>query len=223
MTCKRGSKLVVHWNKEFKEGMAYVMLGRTQDLNDIYIYEDDKEGKFDPKNILVNESALEETKRIRSKFQEIEAKEESLWNDNFTITYLNIQRLKPHFVHLKADHLVMKSNVISLAETWLKPSDDVTLDGYNGVQINVGDGKGLATFIQEDHAVEWQTFSNEKSSAILMSTSDLDVIFLYLSQDFDVKALLRQLNCWIDNEKKIAIIGKLVIILFANTQAHVTS
>lgn len=86
MTCKRGSKLVVHWSKEFKEGMAYVMLGRTQDLNDIYIFEDEKEGKFDPKNILVNESALEETKRIRSKFGEIKAKEESLWNDNFTIT-----------------------------------------------------------------------------------------------------------------------------------------
>ena len=118
--------------------------------------------------------------------------------------------MKPHFVHLKADHLAMKSNVISLAETWLKPNDDITLDGYGGVQINVGDGKGLATFIQEHHEVEWQTFSNEKTSAIMMSTSDLDVIFLYLSQGFDIKALLHQLTCWIDNEKKVAVIGKFI-------------
>ena len=67
--------------------------------------------------------------------------------------------------------MIMQSNVISVAETWLQPNDNITLNGFIGTQINVGDGKGLATFIQENHGVKWETFSNELTSAIFMSTT----------------------------------------------------
>ena len=34
---KAGSKLVIHWEAGFQDGMAYVMLGRCVKLEDIYI------------------------------------------------------------------------------------------------------------------------------------------------------------------------------------------
>ena len=42
-TVKAGTKVIIHWVKAMKRGMAYVMLGRSQRLEDIYIA-----GKLDP-------------------------------------------------------------------------------------------------------------------------------------------------------------------------------
>ena len=55
--------------------MAYVMLGRSQRLEDIYIVENPS--KFDPSYIRVNEAALSETKRIHCQFEEYKKKEAS--------------------------------------------------------------------------------------------------------------------------------------------------
>ena len=55
--------------------MAYVMLGRSQRLEDIHIVENPS--KFDPSYIRVNEAALSETKRIHHQFEEYKEKEEA--------------------------------------------------------------------------------------------------------------------------------------------------
>ena len=74
---------MIHWKKGLQPGMAYVMLGRTSRLQDIYIVE--SSDKFDPKDIRVSEHALNETKRLNNLFAEMKAKEEALFQDNFTI------------------------------------------------------------------------------------------------------------------------------------------
>lgn len=53
VTVKKGSKLVIHWHNRFIEGMAYVMLGRCERLQDIHI-----RGDFTIDNIKVNSEAL---------------------------------------------------------------------------------------------------------------------------------------------------------------------
>ena len=181
------------------------MLGRSQRLEDIYIVENPS--KFDPSYIRVNEAALSETKRIHYQFEEYKEKEEAKWKNHFTVSYLNVNRLKPHLAHVKGDHMLMKSNALGLAETWLDPEDTIAIDGFYGSQINVGPGKGLASFIQNNQHAKWTSFYNEKCSAMLMETPHLNVIFLYLSQGFDSEALENQLEEWITLNSKVAIIG----------------
>lgn len=188
--------------------MAYVMLGRTQQLEDIHIVE--KTCKFDPTHIRVCPIALEESNRIHNAFQAIKAKEELVWQSHFTISYLNVNRLLRNLRHVKADHLLMKSNAVCLAETWLHANDVVELDGYQNCLVNGGDGKGLAAFSQLE-SNEWQRFSNEKISAILMVTEKVNVIYLYLSQQFDCDVLKKRLDSWIDTEKMVAVMGDMNI------------
>ena len=68
-TIPANSKVVVHWSNEFKRrtnaGMAYVSLGRSTRLKDIYI-----KGKVDPQGIHASPEALEETERLQSIFDQ---------------------------------------------------------------------------------------------------------------------------------------------------------
>ena len=74
---KVGSKMALHWNKDFQPGMAYVMLSRTQVLNDIHIIE--SKSKFSSDYIKVNADALEENNRIHDAFEALK-KEKDLHN-----------------------------------------------------------------------------------------------------------------------------------------------
>ena len=57
---------MIHWDNSFQPGMSYVMLGRTQKLNDIYIVE--SKDKFSFEGICVDEKALEESDIIDENF-----------------------------------------------------------------------------------------------------------------------------------------------------------
>ena len=185
--------------------MAYVMLGRSQRLEDIQIVE--KECKFDPAAIRVCPDALNESNRIQELFEANKAKEAFLWTNHFTISYLNVRRLKPNLRHVKADHMLMKSDAIALAETWLHETDVVQLDGYQEFLLNGGDGKGLATYIKKEINQNWQSLKNDKTSAVFMQLENLDVIYLYLSQGFDFAELKKQLDKWIGYDRMMTIMG----------------
>ena len=181
------------------------MLGRSQNLEDIRIVE--TECKFDPSGIKVCPAALAESNRISDAFKTIKAAEELQWSEHFTISYLNVRRLIPNLRHVKADHILMKSNAIALAETWLAESENVQLDGYEECLLNGGNGKGIAAYIENGCNPTWQRFSNDKTSAILMQMPQLDVVYLYLSQGFDYDPLKDQLDKWIKPNRMVAIIG----------------
>ena len=68
-TVKSGSQLVVHWHKNMPAGMAYVMLGRTELLSDMYIA-----GDFNVDQIKCDQSALAESNRLLELFDDAEKK-----------------------------------------------------------------------------------------------------------------------------------------------------
>ena len=205
---KAGSKLVIHWESGFQDGMAYVMLGRCVKLEDIYI-----KGEVDPAGIKVNADALAETERLCYEHWIIKEKEESSYRDCFTISYLNINRLKPHRDDLICDDLFMKSDVFSLGETWLHPGQNESFAeyGFEGSQVNIGDGKGVMAFAKQQHFVRSILSSSDTFSAILMETENIDMIFLYLSQPFDWKKLEEIFEKWIRKDKAVAVIGDMNI------------
>ena len=63
---------------------------------------------------------------------------------------LNIARLGPHMRDLRVDPTLLKADLIHLCETWVQPDQDgaaiFQLDGYTAHFVNVGNGRGLATF-----------------------------------------------------------------------------
>ena len=190
--------------------MAYVMLGRSQKLEDIYIL-----GEVKAKDIKADPDALNETYRLCNEFYKIKEREEAKFNDCFTISYLNINRIKPHLLDVKKDLFIMKSDVISLAETWLQPDEVVSFEeeGFSGVQLNIGNGKGIMAFtkMQDYDSENIRTMSCENFSAIFMKTELADLIFLYLSRGFNWGKLEKLLSLWINNQRSVAVIGDMNI------------
>ena len=204
---KVGSKMALHWNNDFQPGMAYVMLSRTQTLDDIHILE--SKSKFSSDCIKVNEDALEENTRIHETFEALKKEKELLFTDYFSVSYLNVRRLLPHLVDVKTDPTLKKSDIMVLGETWLKPHATAQIEGFNAIELKYEEaGKGLSAYVKtESSPLQYQEFKNEKFSAILVKTSILDILFVYLSNGYDWKMLKKVLENFIQSEKDLAVIG----------------
>ena len=179
LTVKSGSKVAIHWNTNFQKGMAYVMLSRAERLEDIQIIE--SKSKFTSECIKANEDALRESNRIHDDFEALKQERMLFMMRHTTIAYLNVRRLLPHLIDVKTDPILMESDIITLGETWLKPSDTVTISGYDAIEVKTEErGKGLSTFVKSRNLFTFQKFLNQKFSAILIQTHSMDLLFLYL-------------------------------------------
>ena len=201
--------------------MAYVMLGRSQKLEDIYIL---KLKDIEREDIKVNEGALKESNRLEEEFLVLKEVEEQTFFDCFTISYININRVIPHLDDVRNDDLFMRSDVVSLGETWLQPDESVSFEdeGFVGSQVNVGDGKGIMAFAKIQHNANTTTYFCESFSAIYMETATTDVIFLYLSQRFDWEKLKELFRIWINPQKSIAVIGDVNIDFLESSHQFMT-
>ena len=204
---KVGSKMALHWNNDFQPGMAYVMLSRTQTLDDIHILE--SKSKFSSNCIKVNQDALEENTRIHETFEALKKEKELLFTDYFSVSYLNVRRLLPHLVDVKTDPTLKKSDIMVLGETWLKPQATAQIEGFDAIELKYEEaGKGLSAYVKSKYSpFQYQEFKNEKFSAILVKTSLMDILFVYLSNGFDWKALKKILEDFIQSKNDLAVIG----------------
>ena len=210
MTVKRGSKVAIHWNTSFQKGMAYVMLSRTETLEDIQIIE--SKSKFTTECIKANEDALRESNRIHDEFEALKQERMFFLMKHTTIAYLNVRRLLPHLIDIKTDPILMESDIITLGETWLKPADTVTISGFETIEVKTAEGgKGLSTFVKSGNQITFHKFLNERFSAILIQTYSMDVLFMYLSKNFDWSALKEILVTFVHTKKDLAIIGDMNI------------
>ena len=187
--------------------MAYVMLGRSQLLEDIYIVETTH--KFDPNDIRVNPEALAESERIHEAFEKLKLEEEELYEEFWTFTFLNVNRLLPHIKHIRSDDVMMKSDIFALGETWLQPGQHVDFEGFIGSEIVVGNGKGLSAFVKSDldDELTFENYQSEKFSAILVRALENRIVFLYLSQGYNYQELTQLLKKWTNSGSEVAVIG----------------
>ena len=191
-TIKAGSKLVVHWNKRFLPGMAYVMLGRCERIEDLFIA-----GDFDSTLIQCSPAALKEAKRITQLVTERQLATIKQQSKSLKISCLNIRSFSKHIKDIKCLRSLMDSDLIGLCETWTHPGFHYDLDGFNSSFINVGRGKGLAVFTKVLNS-STHSHQNESFSAMLVNTSGLNCIFLYISKGFNPTQLFDLLDNWID-------------------------
>ena len=205
-TVPADSKVVIHWHPKFKSmncaGLAYVTLGRSEELKDIYI-----KGTLLREGIHASPDALEETNRLQSIFDEKVNKLHEQAKTFWQITYLNVRSLLGcHKDDVKRDNFIMAADMFSLAETWLKPGETVEFDGFEGVFAGHGKGKGISSFSRIECTLVY-SIATEKFSSIHLRFPKFDVISMYLSSGCNKEEIFVHLETWIDSSRPTAIMG----------------
>ena len=182
--------------------MAYVCLGRCEELKDIYIL-----GDFDVKGIHCHPDALTETIRLEKMFDDNLVKLDENRQQHWKISYLNVRALLGHQWDVRCDNYVLDSDIFCLAETHIEPGVEIKFGGFKEHLLSFGQGKGIAAFTKMDILSKPNFDQTEKSSAMLIKTDTFDIIFLYLSKQFDEAHLLSVLENWLESKMPTVVMG----------------
>ena len=176
----------------FQAHQAYVMIGRLQFLDQIFI-----SGKFDIKKIYADQKVLREYEKMNKR---------SLNNNplpwlkksksQIKIATLNICSLLNKLVDLKSDHNIVNADMIHLAETWLEEGGEerYKMEGYKGKFLSAGRGRGLASYHKD--MFKYETSSQGEGYQIQKFVNlegDLHTISLYRSSTFSIKSFTQKL------------------------------
>ena len=86
-------------------------LGRNESLDDIWIA-----GDFKPEKIACNQSAIEESKKLRER-AEVFAQKSFFATDELIIGFLNACSLRKHAIDIDIDAELNKCHILGIAET----------------------------------------------------------------------------------------------------------
>ena len=129
-----------------KFAMAYVMLGRTENLSQLYLAPfDDKRFGARSGPMCMNEEL--EKKALVNKINDTWQSSEN----TFRLTSLNINSLNCHFDDLAVDSCILRSEAIAISENWYNKENcnPANLNGFNGYHVMAGRGKGVSLFLAE--------------------------------------------------------------------------
>ena len=187
----------------FEAAQAYVMLSRVQQIDQLFIV-----GSLDEDMFETSEDALKELKRLESiSFN----KNPSSWHKEDTgdlkIATLNCAGLLPHFRDIVKDDKLLQGQIVNLIETSL-PADadttDIAIKGFSGQFINVGNGKGVCSFVNCGVTDFVLILREEETLQVAKyEFEDLDVIALYRY----IKYLLFEFNIGISFQIKFSQFG----------------
>ena len=144
-TIKRGSKAVVNWSKRMPPSLAYVMLSRSEAVEDLIIG-----GNFDLGKIRCDPKALEEAKRLDEISLPLVRDRP---DESFGFAFINIRSLNKNFEHLEIDQTMLLQDIIFVTETWKDPNSHkvFNLKGYHSAFAHgyTVKGKGVAVFFKK--------------------------------------------------------------------------
>ena len=210
----KGSTLVLHWkmrtNKkkdQFPPGLAYVMLSRCESEEDVYIL-----GDFDPDQIIADPEAKMETERLHEIVLRREAMVDNLFeSSSMVLGSLNVNSLRKHFEDVLADPFIMSCDIFGLCETWLHEGEEVEFPDFNGIFVSyAGDlakGKGIAVFTKGPVDFEILKADDASASGVCIKLPKMNLIFLYLSQNFDWNLVREFFDKVISPDKPTTIMG----------------
>ena len=155
-TIKPPKCLVADIADMFGPGMTYVVLGRVQNINQLYLL------SFDEEKIKVSQEALQEAEKISRMSRDALLKDTFLqdWiasDQKFEnvkkIATLNVRSLgnrDGHIADVRADYTLLDADILCLTETWL-PNGAVAppINGFRCQVASQGRGKGVAVYVRE--------------------------------------------------------------------------
>jgi hypothetical protein len=188
-TFVKGNTVVININKKkFPDGMAYVMLSRNCNLEDILINKKLTSSDIKCSVIAQNmNSILEEkhTERLMSK------------QKNYTLKFgfLNVRSIKKHFKDIADFYSIYNFDIFCLCETWILNEDDITSYELNPYLVHNnprGRGKGLLTYYQKGKIVR-DVNTEHIQSTLLQCESNL-IVFMYCSSKCPIGEILELMS-----------------------------
>ena len=189
-TIKKGSKVVVSWSKRMPPSLAYMMLSRSECVEDLFIT-----GDFDPSKIKCDPKALKEAERLDE--ISLTKKQTDIQSSNqfFGFALVNIRSLNKNLQYLGCDSVMLRNDVVFVTETWhdSKIHKIHKLDGYQSVFANgTAKGKGAGVFFRSDATIE--VCEEELYQFIKFSNPKITIFCLYVSKGCDFGQLIESLK-----------------------------
>ena len=168
--------VVLDLNSIFEDAQAHVMLSRVQRLQQVYLLK-----SLDDSKIRTSQIGLKELERLDAISIN---RNPTPWHrptDNtIKVVSLNCAGLKAHFIDIQADGKILEADIL---ETSLDENEGnkLTLQGYRKHLINVGNGKGIATYFKDDVFSHQQDVTESIIQVTKLNSIDADVKSVYRS------------------------------------------
>ena len=127
--------------KHICDGMAYVMLSRCSNLENVFLAED-----FEIKHIHCSPTGLQEKLKLDDR-----CIIPSIRERKFDIYYVNCMDISKTILDIQNDIDVRQSDLICLTETWVDPKNPVHWNGKTFNHASYGNGKGVVTYYPSNH------------------------------------------------------------------------
>ena len=181
------------------------MLSRVQEINQILIID-----KLTPSKLLPNMSAKSELHSMNERSLNTNP---TNWNktgiDCLKIASLNVRGLKGHIQDLRSDIKLKQANIIHLQETSITDgeSPDLSFANYSSHFINIGQGKGIATYYHSEKFTHVEDVATETIQITKFSSQHIDSINVYRNQRGLPADLINNLTSLIREDKITIITG----------------
>ena len=191
------SKVAIDLRSVFGPGQAYVMLGRIQELDQLFIID-----SLPEKKITVDQEALSQLSIMKNKSVNMNP---PIWEKCFKqsckIMYHNVHSLLDKIEDVRADTLLTFSDMMIFGETWLETNQSsgeppalchilnndnrdfsvLQIQGYELHLNSIGRGKGIATYFKKEKFVVKQDISDEDLQITVSESDNFCIIGLYRS------------------------------------------
>ena len=203
------NNLVIDVTSVFQPGMAYVMFSRVQSLDQLYIV-----NAMDPEKITVDDKVIQEAKRMDK--VSINRNPCNWMNPNtpgLKVGSFNTRSLRKHIEDIRADPVLMQSDILFVQETWLETWEEeleqYQLEGYRAHFASQGRGKGLAAFVKEGvrRIIGISRFGEPNLQMVKVDMANVEVIGIYRSQEEPLHRLNQILRGFVNPRKDTLIVG----------------
>ena len=205
-TVTKPRKVIICTSDSFTAAMIYVEISRVCALSQIFFLEEFNEEKMYP-----NPNALAELERLDSiSLNRNPSNWDKMQSDVIKISSLNCRSLKKHYDDIISDSILLKSDLITLQETWLEESEScegLNIPGYKLETVRCGRGKGIATYYKKTIFSHVENYRDDNFQLSKFKSILCDIIVLYRSQDGRYYQLKDKLSMLIDFWRPTIIIG----------------
>ena len=199
----------------FEPAQAYVMLSRIQCLEQLIIVD-----KLVETKIKTYESAEEELRRLeRISLNRNPTPWDLAAEGSIKIASLNCAGFFPHLKDLTTDLRLMKGDIVHVQETSIteeNETDQLEFENHKINFINVGLGKGVATFVSKKIEYSKEETAQEKLQIMKISLEDLVSLNVYRSAGYCLANTFAKIEGMIDNRKPALITGDFNVCLQKN-------
>jgi hypothetical protein len=203
-------KVVVNLKKGMTRSELYVACSRVTKASGLYLIGDFVPSKPPERNDAV--AMMFRTMRAERMLKfSLEFPEESQ-EEKFSIVFHNVQSLNKHIMDVRSDKTFLGASVLSLVETWTRPTDSLEIEGFQiihrrdckDVRKPFGQIMYLKSNFKYENIVERYEYSgNDHIEYSSIKIDDVCLISVYNSSNSSFDVLKRHMNEVISISKRV--------------------